>query len=171
MMNIELESMAIQMPAVVGHPNREPFRGVLTLVDVVSDKAPRVANFHRNTMRALAELLGAAGLSHPDDIKPWHLQFRHQGLPRQALSLGRHHRRHPEQGLRCRTRPLCTTGRSSPDVRSATAGCLPLPSLLVPAALARGAIRFTLGHDTSDADIERALAIVPGVIASLRHAP
>jgi glutamate synthase domain-containing protein 2 len=45
---------------------------------VVADKAPRVANFHRNTMRALAELLGAAGLSHPDDIKPWHLQFRHQ---------------------------------------------------------------------------------------------
>ncbi len=45
---------------------------------VVADKAPRVANFHRNTMRALAELLGAAGLGHPDDIKPWHLQFRHQ---------------------------------------------------------------------------------------------
>jgi len=45
---------------------------------VVADKAPRVANFHRNTMRALAELLGAAGLGHPDDIKHWHLQFRHQ---------------------------------------------------------------------------------------------
>ena len=38
-MNIELESMAIEMPRVTGHPNREPFRGVLTLVDVVSDKA------------------------------------------------------------------------------------------------------------------------------------
>ena len=45
---------------------------------VVDDKAPRVANFHRNTMRALAELLGAAGLSHPDELKPWHLQIRHQ---------------------------------------------------------------------------------------------
>jgi glutamate synthase domain-containing protein 2 len=45
---------------------------------VVSDKAPRVANFHRNTLRALAELLGAAGLSHPDELKPWHLQIRHQ---------------------------------------------------------------------------------------------
>jgi len=33
-MNIEFESMAIQMPAVLGHPNREPFHGVLTLVDV-----------------------------------------------------------------------------------------------------------------------------------------
>ena len=45
---------------------------------VVSDKAPRVANFHRNTMRALAELLGAAGLGHPDELKPWHLNIRHQ---------------------------------------------------------------------------------------------
>ena len=32
---------------------------------VVADKAPRVANFHKNTLRALAELLGSAGLSHP----------------------------------------------------------------------------------------------------------
>jgi glutamate synthase domain-containing protein 2 len=45
---------------------------------VVADKAPRVANFHRNTLRALAELLGAAGLGHPDELKPWHLQIRHQ---------------------------------------------------------------------------------------------
>ena len=45
---------------------------------VVEDKAPRVANFHRNTLRALAELLGAAGLEHPDELKPWHLHIRHQ---------------------------------------------------------------------------------------------
>ena len=41
----------------------------------------------------------------------------------------------------------------------------------VPDGLARGALRFTLGHDTTDADIERALAIVPAVIAALRHEP
>jgi len=45
---------------------------------VVADKAPRVAGFHRNTLHALAELLGAAGLEHPQDLKPWHLQVRHQ---------------------------------------------------------------------------------------------
>jgi len=28
------------MPRVAGHPNREPFRGVLTLVDAASDKPP-----------------------------------------------------------------------------------------------------------------------------------
>src|SRR5579863_5953403 len=65
-MNIELESMAIQMPAVLGHPNREPFHGVLTLVDVVSDKAPAGARGHRVVLTraaaesALASLLGMA---------------------------------------------------------------------------------------------------------------
>jgi glutamate synthase domain-containing protein 2 len=45
---------------------------------VVDDKAQRVTNFHRNTLRALAELLGSAGLAHPDELAPWHLHFRHQ---------------------------------------------------------------------------------------------
>jgi cysteine sulfinate desulfinase/cysteine desulfurase-like protein len=39
----------------------------------------------------------------------------------------------------------------------------------VPDDLARGAVRFTLGHDTTGADIDRALAIVPEVVASLRR--
>lgn len=43
---------------------------------VVRDKARRAANFHRNTLKALAEVLGAAGLAHPRQIKPWHLHVR-----------------------------------------------------------------------------------------------
>ncbi|MGH9503672.1 MAG: hypothetical protein ACRD20_12545 [Terriglobales bacterium] len=63
-MNIELQSMAIEMPSVAGHPNRQRFRGVLTLVDVVSDKAPSGARGHRVVLAraaadaALASLLG-----------------------------------------------------------------------------------------------------------------
>ena len=44
----------------------------------VEDKSQRVANFHRNTLRALGELLGSAGLTHPADLKPWHLHVRHR---------------------------------------------------------------------------------------------
>jgi glutamate synthase domain-containing protein 2 len=44
---------------------------------VVSDKSKRVANFHKNTLKALGEVLGAAGLSHPHELKPWHLRIRH----------------------------------------------------------------------------------------------
>ncbi len=43
---------------------------------VVSDKLKRVHTYHRNTMRALAEMLGSAGLSHPNQLKPWHLHVR-----------------------------------------------------------------------------------------------
>jgi len=43
---------------------------------VVPDKAERVYNFHRQTLRALADMLAAAGLDHPDDLKPHHLVRR-----------------------------------------------------------------------------------------------
>jgi hypothetical protein len=36
----ELESMAVEMPVVEGHPNRAAFRGVLTVVDAPSQRAP-----------------------------------------------------------------------------------------------------------------------------------
>lgn len=43
---------------------------------VVADKSVRVANFHTNTLKALAELLGAAGLTHPGDLRPHHIARR-----------------------------------------------------------------------------------------------
>ena len=43
---------------------------------VVPDKAERVYNFHRLTMKALSDMLAAVGLSHPDDLLPHHLVRR-----------------------------------------------------------------------------------------------
>jgi len=43
---------------------------------VVPDKAERVYNFHRNTMKALAEMTAAAGLEHPSLLGPHHLVRR-----------------------------------------------------------------------------------------------
>jgi glutamate synthase domain-containing protein 2 len=43
---------------------------------VVPDKAERVYNFHQNTLRALAEMIAAAGLEHPSQIGPHHLVRR-----------------------------------------------------------------------------------------------
>ena len=40
---------------------------------VVPDKAERVFQFHQNTLKALKELLGAAGLAHPCDLGPEHV--------------------------------------------------------------------------------------------------
>lgn len=42
----------------------------------VADKSVRVANFHRNTVQALANLLGASGLKHPSELGPEHIVRR-----------------------------------------------------------------------------------------------
>jgi glutamate synthase domain-containing protein 2 len=43
---------------------------------VVGDKADRVHHFHRNTLKALAQILAAAGLTHPSQLRPHHLVRR-----------------------------------------------------------------------------------------------
>ena len=63
---LDLRAMAVEFPVVTGHPNRLPFEGVLTLVDVPSDKAPsgsrghRVVLTHAAAEQALPSLLGMA---------------------------------------------------------------------------------------------------------------
>ena len=63
---LEMRAMAVEFPVVHGHPNRLPFEGVLTLVDVPSDKAPSGARGHRVVLTreaaetALPSLLGMA---------------------------------------------------------------------------------------------------------------
>jgi hypothetical protein len=61
-----MHAMAVEFPIVHGHPNRLPFEGVLTLVDVASDRAPSGARGHRVVLTktaaeaALPSLLGMA---------------------------------------------------------------------------------------------------------------
>ena len=65
-MDLQLEAMAIAMPDVVAHPNRLPFRGVLTLVGIASQRSPSGARGHRVMLTraatdiALPSLLGMA---------------------------------------------------------------------------------------------------------------
>jgi len=63
---VHLEAMALEMPHVARHPNRTEFRGVLTVVDSISDRAPSGARGHRVVLTrkaaedALPSLLGMA---------------------------------------------------------------------------------------------------------------
>ena len=43
---------------------------------VVPDKAERVYNFHRNTLKGLAEMIAAAGIQHPSQLEAKHLVRR-----------------------------------------------------------------------------------------------
>src|SRR5690349_11520839 len=63
-MKLDLHSLALALPRVARHPNRQPFRGVLTLVDSPSDRPPAGARGHRVVLtrvaaeRAIPSLLG-----------------------------------------------------------------------------------------------------------------
>jgi cysteine desulfurase len=89
------------------------------------------------------------------DVLPGHLHLCIAGVEREELlvSLGAH--------------GLCVSGGSS----CASGALEPSPVLAamgVPADLAGGAIRFSLGTRTTDEDIERALHIVPDAVSALR---
>jgi glutamate synthase domain-containing protein 2 len=48
----------------------------LTVGLAVEDKAPRVARFHAETVEAALDLVGAAGLASPLELRPWHVRRR-----------------------------------------------------------------------------------------------
>lgn len=51
---------------------------------VVPAKGERVMQFHKETVKALAELIAAAGLSHPGELKPQH--FMHRAAPDRVVT-------------------------------------------------------------------------------------
>ena len=58
----------------------------LTIGIVVDEKAKRIARYHRETIHAAVDLMSAAGLSKPSELRPWHvmrrvsqLEVRHYG--------------------------------------------------------------------------------------------
>ncbi len=42
----------------------------------IPDKADRVRQFHDRTLRALGEIMGAVGVTHPDELEPYHVVRR-----------------------------------------------------------------------------------------------
>lgn len=65
------------------HTNRCPV-GVATQNPLLQraldpeSKSQRVVRFHANTLKALGEIAGAAGLNDPGDFLPYHFMFRHK---------------------------------------------------------------------------------------------
>jgi glutamate synthase domain-containing protein 2 len=53
---------------------------------VVPQKTDRVHNYHQATLHALAELIAAAGLDHPQDIRPIHFSHRDSGSDVQSFT-------------------------------------------------------------------------------------
>ena len=65
-------------------------------------------------------------------------------------------------GIECSTGSACTAG-----VAQASHVLLAMGQ---PAGDARGSLRLSLGHTSTEADVEAALAVLPGVVDRARHA-
>ena len=119
--------------------------------------ATRVSMLRDRLARGLLASVAGAHLTVPRGaaVLPGHLHVCLSGIEREELlvALG-------AQGV-------CASGGSSCASGALEASPV-LAAMGVPEALAAGAIRFTLGYDTTDADIDRALSVVPAAVAALR---
>jgi cysteine desulfurase len=91
------------------------------------------------------------------EVLPGHLHLCVPGVEREELlvALG-------DEGVCVSGGSSCASGALQPSHVLAAMGVAP--------DLASGAVRFTLGYGTTDADVDRALAVVPAVVAALRRA-
>jgi cysteine desulfurase len=92
---------------------------------------------------------------HPTDRLPGHLSLIVRGVEGAAIVVAL-----DLEGIAASAGAACTTG--SPDVSHV------LTAMGYPDEEARGALRLSLGRTTTDADVDRSLAIVPAVIDRLR---
>jgi cysteine desulfurase len=94
----------------------------------------------------------------PDDVAtlPGHLHLCLPGVEREELLvlLG-------QQGICVSGGSSCASGALQPSHVLSAMG--------VAESLSRGSIRFTLGHETTSADVERAVAVVPPLVAAVQH--
>jgi cysteine desulfurase len=133
----------------------------LRLAELERDEAVhRIGTLRDRLAAGLSESAGGAHRTVPAGVRtlPGHLHLCFAGVEREELLVA------------LSERGVCASGGSS-----CASGALEVSHVLaamgVPEPLARGAIRFTLGHGTTPADIDRALTVVPEVVASLRHGP
>jgi cysteine desulfurase len=90
-------------------------------------------------------------------VLPGHLHLCFGGVEREELlvALG-------AEGVCVSGGSSCASGALEPSHVLAAMG--------VETGLAAGAVRFSLGYETSEADVDRALAVVPAVADRLRRA-
>jgi cysteine desulfurase len=135
------------------------FAAALRLASAERNEAARRVGALRDRLAAgLGATVAGVHRTVPPDVAvlPGHLHLCLEAVEREELLLA------------LSERGICASGGSS-CASGALEASYVLSAMGIPDALARGAVRFTLGPGTTDADIDRALAIVPGVVASLRH--
>ena len=122
-----------------------------------NEVVPRLAAQRDRLREAILAHAGVEQTGHPRKRLPGHISLIASDADGDALV-----RALDLEGVAVSTGAACTTGSTDPSHV--------LTALGYPDDEARGSLRITLGRTTSDADIERAVELVPAVIERIRAA-
>jgi cysteine desulfurase len=118
----------------------------------------RVAALRDRLVAGLTALPGVRLTGHPTARLPHHASFCIDGLRADVLLLGLDMR-----GICASSGSACSSGKLEPSHVLSAMG--------VPDHEAVGALRFSLGRQTREPDIDRVLDVLPGLVERLRGAP
>lgn len=124
----------------------------------MTEEAPRLRALRDRLSAGLARIEGAHLNGHPEERLPGTVSVSFEGADSEALLMALDFR-----GIAASSGSACTSGSLEP---SHVLGAIGLP-----AAVAKGTVRFSLGRATSDADIDYLLQVVPEIVAQVRVRP
>ncbi|MBI3978682.1 MAG: aminotransferase class V-fold PLP-dependent enzyme [Chloroflexi bacterium] len=139
------------VPGIVG------LAAALTLAESRRDEYVRhCARLRDRLFREIGERIpGAHPNGHPTERLANNVNVSFEGVDGEALLLGL-----DMAGIAASTGSACTTGSLDPSHV--------LQAMGVPGERALGTLRLTLGHQTTDAEIDRVVGVLPGIVQRLR---
>jgi cysteine desulfurase len=126
-------------------------------IEAMPDEARRIAGLRDRLAAGLSTLDGAHINGHPRDHLPGILSVSFAGADSESLLLAL-----DLEGVAASSGSACTSGSLEPSHV--------ITALGLPAELAAGTLRFSLGRWTTTEDIDRVLEILPPVLAGVRRA-
>ena len=121
-----------------------------------TEETPRLAALRDSLVSVtLARVPGAFLTGHPDERLPHHASFCFRDVNGEAVLLELE-----MAGICCSSGSACAAGSTEPSHVLTAMGIAP--------DIARTAVRFTLGPDNTEADIDRALDVLPDAVARVR---
>ena len=115
----------------------------------------RMRSFRARLIEGVASIPGTRLNGHPTDSLPHIANFSFQGIEGESLVM-----RLDEHGIATSTGSAC----SSPDLEPSHV----LVAIGVPLSMAHGSLRISTGRQTTSADIDRLLDVLPRVVRDLR---
>jgi cysteine desulfurase len=126
-------------------------------VDRMADDAARIARLRDRLATGLGALDGARLNGHPEHRLPGIASVSFAGADSESLLLAL-----DLEGIAASSGSACTSGSLEPSHV--------IEALGLPPEVAAGTLRFSLGRQTTDEDVDRVLQVLPTILASVRRA-